>query len=172
MDDLPLDQQKVLRDAVAQLPGVQGANGTVTTQWQADAKAFSDAGVPFYLDVDPTSLDYGPMTDNYGYVKVDGGGHVMYNKGTPSIVVKENSAENITPAFLKDAPFANIGANTPMLKKAAQMIQDGKPYFLDFDSTGRLTVKDTSAQNLIKYNTPAQTQNSQFGTGSILSLFA
>ena len=144
MTDLSASQQKALHTAVASLPKVI-STGYITTAWQADALSFDQNSIPYYLTIDPVSNQ---------------------------ISAVENSADNITPDFLKTAPYSSIGDNTPMLKQAASLIQSGKAFFLDFDQGGRVTAKPATAQNLIKFNAPAAQPNTALGTGSILSLFA
>ena len=176
--DLPADQQKVLQAAAASLPTILGGDGIVTAMWQADAQAMAKSGVPFHLEVDPYTLDFSPMTDKYGFaVDASGvrtlgtGNQPAHHNGTPSIVVKENNGDNIVPTFLKTPPYSDIGDKSPMMKAAADFIQKGKAFFLDFGPTG-LMAKEATAQNLIKYNTPTQTASSGLGAGSILSLLA
>lgn len=144
MTNLTATQQKALRSALSSLPKVI-ADGTVTEAWQADALTFDQNQVPYHLTIDPVSNQ---------------------------ISAVENSGDNIIPTFLKTSPYPDIGANTPMLKAAADLIKNGKSFMLDFDQGGHITAKPTTAQNLIKFNTPATQINTALGTGSILSLFA
>lgn len=146
LDDYNIVQQKILRTAIESVPSLI-SSGTATTEWEADALAYSESGVSFYLDIDPT---------------------------TNQVVTKENTADNITPDFLKTDPYPDIGANTTVLKDAATFIKAGKPYFLDFDTTGAVVAKEATAQNLIKFNnkTSTSTSSSSSGAGTILSLIA
>ena len=150
----------------------------MTTEWQSDAQSFSKYGVPFHLEIDPYNLDYGPKTDSYGW-PVDASGKrssvtgqpTVYKNGVPSIKAVENSGDNITPAFLKEAPFPSIGDNSPVLKQAAALIKKGQAFFLDFDKGGHITAKAATAQNVIQYNAPAGS-NLDLGSGSVLSVKA
>jgi hypothetical protein len=144
MSNLTITQQKILRNAVQSIPKII-SSGDISEYWQAEAQSYAEAGVPYYLDIDSV---------------------------TNKITVKENSATNITPNFLKEAPYPDIGANTDLLKQAASFIQDGKGFFLDYDPTGKLVAKEATAQNLIKYNSPSQNQSAALGLGSVLSLLA
>jgi len=175
---LSMDQQVVLRTAAQNLPKILGSNGLITQQWQADASSFAANGIPYHLEIDKTVRDYSPKTDAYGWpVDQNGQRSVVSglpsarNNGTPLIKAVENSGANITPAFLNDTPYPDIGANTPALKQAATLIQAGKPFFLDFDKGGHVVVKEATAQNLITYNTPAGSTAS-LGSGSVLSVTA
>ena len=146
LSDYNVVQQKILRSAIKSVPSLV-SSGVATNSWEADALAYSEAGVSFYLDIDNT---------------------------TNQVVVKENTADNITPSFLKEDPYPNVGDNTKVLKDAAGFIKAGKAYFLDFDTTGAVVAKEATSQNMLKYNNKTSataTSNSQ-GTGSILSLFA
>jgi len=159
MSDLPEPQQELLQAAVEHIPDVI-ASGNVDmvptdrdptvvqpANWQLDAINFASQGIPYYLSIDV---------------------------GTNQISANEASGANIMPDFLKTKPFPDIGANTPALQQAAQFIQDGKAFFMDFDQTGQTVIpKELNATNMIKYNTAATSSaSSTLGTGSILSLFA
>ena len=146
LSDYNVAQQKTLRDAIESVPSLI-SSGTVTNEWEADALAYSESGVSFYLDIDPT---------------------------TNQVVTKENSSDNITPDFLKTDPYPDIGANTTVLRDAATFIKAGKAFFLDFDTTGAVVAKEATAQNLIKLNnkTSSSTLTSGSGAGTILSLIA
>ena len=175
---LPADQQTILQKAAQTLPNVLSPSGLITTQWQSDAAAFAKNGVPFHLEIDTSNLDYGPKTDAYGW-PVDAAGKrtsvtgqpAVHKNGVPGVKAVENSADNITPAFLNDTPYPDIGANSPALKQAAALIKAGKPFFLDFDKGGHVTAKEATAQNIIQYNAPAGSTAS-LGTGSVLSVTA
>ena len=176
--NLPIDQQVILRTAAQSVPNVLSPDGLITAEWQSAAAAFAQNGVPFHLEVDPYNLDFGPKTDSYGW-PVDASGQrssvsgqpVVYKNGVPGIKVVENSADNITPDFLKDDPYPDIGANTPVLKQAAALIQKGQAFLLDFDKGGHVTAKAATAQNIIQYNAPAGSTLS-LGSGSVLSVKA
>ena len=109
------------------------------------AESFAANGVAFYLDIDPI---------------------------TNVISAKENSADNITPSFLKSTPYPDVGDDSPALKQAADFIKAGKAYFFDIDSTGQIGAKEATVQNITKYNTVTTSPTSTLGAGSILSLFA
>ena len=149
LDKYSAAQQKILRAAIESVPDVI-SNGTNTKTWQADANAYAANNVPFYLDINPT---------------------------TNEVVCKENSADNITPGWLKTDPYPDIGANTTALKQAASYIKAGKAYFLDVDSTGTVVAKEATAQNLYKYNNKSTTSttsssSSTSSAATILSVIA
>jgi len=145
MTDLTASQQKLLRKAIETIPSMI-SKGTPTTSWQIDARSYDQAGTPYYLDIDPV---------------------------TNQISAKEDSATNITPTFLKTAPYPDIGDNSPLLKQVATYIKKKQAYFLDFDSTGKIVAKVLSATNLEKYNkTSTSTTSSSSTAGSIVSLLA
>lgn len=141
--DLPIESQLKLRDAAQGLSQTL-SSGLVTEVWEADAKSMFEAGVGFYLDIDPV---------------------------TQEISAKENSGTNIVPKFLRDPPYPDIGADTKWKQTAASLIQDGKPFFLDFDQGGHITAKEATAANLIQYNKPVN-QIGSLGNGAVLSLLA
>lgn len=141
--DLPETLRAKLMAAIESIPTTI-ENGTVLELWEVDAQNFATSKIPYYLDIDPI---------------------------TEEISAKENSPDNITPDFLKTPPYPEIGDNTDLLKEVAQFVKDKKPYFLDIDSTGQVVAKETTAQSLIKFNTP-KAAASTGGAGSILSLFA
>jgi hypothetical protein len=144
MDNLPANQQTLLRSALETIPSMI-ANGTPSTSWQADAESYDQNAIPYYLSIDPI---------------------------TNQISAKEDSGQNITPSFMNTEPYPDIGDNTPLLKTVASYIQSDTPYFLDFDATGKIVAKQATAQNLIKYNTPATATAQPLTAGSILSLYA
>jgi len=159
MSDLTFTQQKLLRAAaehisdviasgnVDMVPTSRNPNIVQPANWQLDAMNLASQGIPFTLSID---------------------------KVTNQISAQEASGPNIMPDFLKTKPFPNLGAVTPLLQQAADLIQNNKPFFLDFDQTGQTVVaKELTAPNLITYNTPKAASASQtLGAGSILSLFA
>lgn len=140
---MPIEQQKILRKAATDVRTAL-QTGNYNALWQADAKTFADSNVSFHLEVDSI---------------------------THAISAVENKGSNIVPAFLREAPYPNIGDDTPWKKEAAQMIKDGKPFFLDFDQTGKLAIKEATAPNLIKYSSP-QKSYGQFNPGSVMSIIA
>ncbi len=177
MSDLLVDQQQVLRSAVLSIPDTLGPDGFAVQKWQTDAQSFASRGVPFHLELDPVTKDYSPITDSFGR-PVDAAGNITFNpaqyvskNGTPAIVAKENTGDNITPAFLKKTPYPNVGDDSKFLKDVKSFIEKKQAYFLDFGPTGSVVAKAATAQNLIKYNTP-KTTNQSFGAGSIMSLIA
>lgn len=141
--DLPLTAATKLRDAVH---GIQDVlrTGMVTEDWQADAQSYMQAGIPYYLDIDPV---------------------------TNELSAKQNSGDNIVPKFLRDPPYSDVGANTKWKKQASEFISSGKAFFLDFDKGGNLLAKEASAANIIQYSKPPS-YNQGLGAGSILSLLA
>jgi len=177
MSNLPADQQQILRSAVQSIPNTIGPDGFAVQEWQTKAQSFANRGIPFHLELDTTTRDYGPKTNSYGQ-PVDVNGNVTFNpalydlkKGTPSIVTKENNGANIVPDFLKKTPYPNVGDESKFLKDVKSFIEKKQAYFLDFGPTGSVVAKAATAQNLIKYNTP-KTTNQSFGAGSIMSLIA
>ncbi|MDO8606240.1 MAG: hypothetical protein Q7R40_06875 [Phaeospirillum sp.] len=144
LQKLSITQQRVLGAAIQSIP-MTISEGTALKDWELEANNFAKSGVPYYLEMDPI---------------------------TSIITAKENSPENITPAFLKTPPYPDVGDDTPALQQAAEFIRSGKAYFFDVDISGQIGAKEATAQNLLKYNTPAANQFSSLGTGSILSLFA
>lgn len=143
MSDLPINQQKLLRSAASGLrTAIQ--TGNYTQLWQAEAKSYMDSKVSIHLEID---------------------------KATNQIQVKPNEGDNVVPKFLRDVPYPDIGADAPWKETAAQMIQDNKPFFLDFDQGGQLTVKEATAPNLIRYASPRNTY-SQFSAGAVMSIIA
>ncbi|TAN62208.1 MAG: hypothetical protein EPN20_11185 [Magnetospirillum sp.] len=141
---LPYNLQKTLRAAIASIPTTL-SNGTATKDWEFQAQNFAAAGVPYYLDIDAS---------------------------TGVISAKENSAANITPAFLKSAPYPDVGDSSPALKDAAEYIKAGKAFFFDIDSTGTIGAKEATVHNIVQYNAVKTDATSTYGAGSILSLFA
>ncbi len=144
MANLTVTQQKILSAAIASLPTtIQNSSGT--QDWELQAESFHANGVPFYLDIDPV---------------------------TNTISVKENSGDNITPSFLKNTPYPDVGDSSPALKQAADFIKAGKAYFFDVDSSGQIGAKEATVQNIASYNKVTTSPTSTLGAGSILSLFA
>ncbi|WP_112145708.1 hypothetical protein [Paramagnetospirillum kuznetsovii] len=117
--------------------------GTAFDPFESDAYNMAKSKIPYYLEVDTI---------------------------TGVISAKENSADNITPDFLKTAPYPDVGDDTDTLKQVATFIEANKPYFLDIDTTGKVVAKDMTTLNLTNYNKAKATSTT--GTGSILSLFA
>lgn len=116
------------------------SSGIYLKMWQADAKALIDLGKSFYLDVDAA-----------GQAKV-----------------MENTAENITPSFLKEDPYPNLGANQKWQKDALAFAAKGTPFFLDIDPAGQVVTRQVTAQNAINFAKPPFYQQQQ--VGAIVSL--
>lgn len=119
-------QQSMLHTAVAQLQQAK-QQGYGTTAWQNEALAYVDSGIGFYLDIDST---------------------------TNQIEVKPNTASNIVPDFLKEAPYPNLNLDAQWKRDAADLIKAGKGFYLDFDTTGQIVAKENTGPNIIKYNQP------------------
>ena len=142
--NLPYTLQQKLSAAVQSIPTTL-SNGTATQDWELQAQQYANSGTPYYLDIDPS---------------------------TGILSAKENSADNITPSFLKSAPYPDVGDDSPALKQAADFIKSGTAYFFDVDSTGQIGAKEANVHNLTQYNTTTTSPTSTLGTGAILSLFA
>jgi len=143
--DLNAYQNQLLQSA-AQRCQEAITSGDLSETWMSQAAAYDEAGVPFYLDIDSS---------------------------TNEIVAKESSGENLTPDFLKDDPYPDIGANTKLLKQVADYIDSGTAYFLDIDTTGQVVAKELTGQNLIKYNSSTTSSSTSTNTlGSVLSIIA
>jgi len=120
---------------------IDGTYGT--DSYQADAASYASLNRNFYLDLDPV----------YGTVQV-----------------KQNTAQNIVPDFLKKQPFANVGADTQWKQQALDLKAAGKGFHLDIGQGGSITVKENNAANVIQYS---QSRFSTFSTaGALLSLMA
>ncbi|CAA7617357.1 hypothetical protein MCP1_20190 [Candidatus Terasakiella magnetica] len=143
MTDLPYSMQTKLRAAVEGLPAAIEATD-VSEKYKADAMVFDKAKTPFYLEIDKT---------------------------TGIISAKANTAANITPKFLKTAPYPNVGDKGPLMQKAAEMIKAGAAYFLDIDTTGSVVAKEATPPNIITLNSPSH-NHASLQTGAVLSLFA
>ena len=142
--NLPYTLQQKLSAAIQSIPTTL-TNGTATQDWELQAQQLASSGTPYYLDIDPA---------------------------TGALSAKENSAENITPDFLKKAPYPDVGDDSPALKQAADFIKAGTAYFYDVDSTGQIGAKEANVHNLVQYNTTTTSPTSTLGAGAILSLFA
>ncbi len=115
-------------------------SGIYTQMWQVEAKVQVDLGQSFYFDVNDI--------------------------GEP--VVKSNTAANVTPSFLNEDPYPNLGANTKWQKDALAFAAKGTPFFLDIDSAGQVITRQVTAQNVINFNKPPFYQQQQ--VGAIVSL--
>lgn len=146
MSDLPYASQAKLREAARSVSDAI-ANSNFTESWQIEAAALADAGKPYHLTID------------------------IYSN---QISVEAITSDTIVPDFLKKSPYPDVGDNTDSLKQIAELIRDGKPYFLDIDPTTQQVVgKELTGPNLIKYNAQNKDDPSAtLGVGSILSLFA
>lgn len=143
MTDLPYSMQTKLRAAVIGLPTAI-MNSDVSEKYKADALVFDKAKTPFYLEIDKT---------------------------TGIISAKANIAANITPNFLKTAPYPDVGDKGPLMEKVAELIRSGTAYFLDTDTTGSVVAREATGPNIIKFNSPSHTHAS-LNTGAVMSLFA
>lgn len=130
LPDVPAYQQPMLRTAVSQLQQAQ-RQGYGTTVWQNEALSLSERGIGFFLDIDPT---------------------------TNEILVKANTASNVVPDFLKQAPYPDLKLDSQWKRDAASLIQEGKGFYLDFDTTGQIVAKENTGPNIIKYNQPKNEQ--------------
>jgi hypothetical protein len=125
--DAPPAHQRVLLDAIAVvrqtlLTGISDGN-----YWSAQAQAYSEAGMDYFLDVDPVTL---------------------------GVVVKRNDAATIVPDFLREPPFPDIGADKPWKQIAADYIEQGKGFYLDLDARGEIVVRPNDGRNVNLYDQP------------------
>ena len=130
--DLTTYQQQLLQKAASECSKAI-SSGDLSESWMSEAASYDEAGIPFYLDIDPV---------------------------TNEISAKESSGENLTPDFLKTTPYSDIGDDTALLKQVADYIKDGTAYFLDIDTTGQVVAKQVTGQNLIKYNSASSSTSS------------
>jgi hypothetical protein len=115
-----------LRAAAAQLQSAM-QTGITPLAWEAQAYVYAQQGQDYFLAVDDV---------------------------TGNIVVKTNSADNITPSFLKTAPYPDIGAGTPWLQHAATLIAAGTGFYLDVGGNGQMIVRQNNGQGINTWNQP------------------
>jgi len=101
--------------------------GITPLAWEAQAYTYAQQGQDYFLSIDDT---------------------------TGQIVVDTNSAANITPSFLQSAPYPDIGANTPWLQQAAELIQSGTGFYLDIGNNGQLVVRLNDGHGINTWNQP------------------
>ncbi len=124
--EVPIYQKRILQQAVVDFQQAK-SQGYGTTSWQNEALALANNGIAFYLDIDAT---------------------------TNQIQVKSNTDSDVVPDFLREAPYPDLKLDTQWKQDAADLIKDGKGFFLDFDTTGKIVVKENTGPNIIKYNQP------------------
>jgi len=138
----PAEKQK-LQEIVAQWQDA-ASTGIYTELWQVEAKSAADLGESFYFDF-----------DNAGNIKV-----------------QSNTAENVTPDFLNEDPYPDLGGNAQWQKDALAFAKAGTAFYLDIDpQTQGVVAKELTAQNIITWNKgPVWQQTDQ--VGAIVSMFA
>lgn len=142
-DDVTPAEKLRLQEIVAQWQEAV-STGIYTEMWQIEAKTSADLGESFYFDVDAA--------------------------GDP--VIRQNTAANVVPEFLKEDPYPDLGADAQWQQDALAFAASGTAFFLDIDpQTQAVVAKELTAQNIITWNKgPAWQQAGQ--VGAIVSLFA
>lgn len=137
--DTPPEKRARLKEILGEWKDAS-TSGIYTQIWQVQAKVAVDQGKSFYFDVNSI--------------------------GEP--IVKENTAENITPSFLNEDPYPNLGANQKWQKDALAFAAKGTPFFLDIDTSGQVVTRQVTAQNVVNFAKPPFYQ--QQSVGAVISL--
>lgn len=119
--DAPAAHQRVLLNAIAVVRQTITTGFSDGQYWSAQAQAYGEAGLDYFIDVDPITL---------------------------APVVKRNDSETVVPSFLRKAPFPDIGADQPWKQAAADLIEQGKGFYLDLDSRGEIVVRPNDGRNI------------------------
>jgi hypothetical protein len=143
--DVPADLRDGYKQVIADWQTAV-ATGIYQTDWQVAAKSDMDLGHSVYFELDQVG----------------------------NVQVKENTADNVVPDFLKDDPYPDLTRNLPRWQQdALGFAAENKPFFLDIDpATQQIVAKAATAQAVVSYNQPPAYLRAQTGTAAILSLFA
>lgn len=119
--DTPPAQQRVLFDAMNVVRQTLKTGYSDGSPWAALAQVYSEAKQDYFLEVDPVTL---------------------------GVLVKRNDVDNIVPKFLRTPPFADVGTDQPWKQAAADMIEQGKGFYLDLDTRGEIIVRANDGRGI------------------------
>lgn len=132
--DTPPAEQRVMFQAIDVVKNTLKTGFSDGSAWAALAQVYQEDGKDYFLEIDSATMQ--PL-------------------------VKRNDADSVVPKFLRTAPYPDIGADTPWKKAAAELIQQGKGFYLDIDTTGEIIVRanDGRGVNLLDKPRNATTRN-------------